>query len=109
MLYQTFDELAEYLLEDCTTDLEKVRALFIFTTSLDINKIQETLQKLPEQGTPLDYLLKIHWQMGNHAHFFAQLARQELFVLTGLTYAMPGTKIILFQLYLESQEKTTFS
>ena len=75
MLYQPFEELGQYLIQDCQTDLQRVRSLFIFITSLDIGKMEDTLQRLPEQGTPLDYLLKIHWQMGNHAHFLAQLAR----------------------------------
>jgi hypothetical protein len=49
---------------------------------VDVGKYATTLDKLPETGTPLDYLLKIHWQMGNHAYFFSTLARYVLNTLS---------------------------
>ena len=75
LLYKSFEDLAKHLTAKCKTDMEKIRALFIFTTSIDVKQLESSLEKLPEQGTPLDYLLKIQWQLGNHAHFFAQLSR----------------------------------
>jgi len=56
-------------------DLEKVRAIFWWIASLDLPALQCRTTKLPEPGTPLDYLLKINWRMGNHANFIMHLAR----------------------------------
>ena len=75
IIYGNFDEVAHYLTKNCKNDIEKVRSLFTWTTSIDISSLQSSLEKLPDAGTPLDYLLRIHWQMGNHAHFFAQICR----------------------------------
>jgi hypothetical protein len=75
VLYTSYANVASYLTDDCDTELGKVRALFTWMTSVDVGKYATTLDKLPETGTPLDYLLKIHWQMGNHAYFFSTLAR----------------------------------
>ena len=75
VLYGSFKEVAKWLTQKFETNIEKLRALFIWASSIDVAGLQQSLEELPAEGTPLDYLLRIHWQMGNHAHFFAQLCR----------------------------------
>ena len=81
IMYGTFKEVGKWLTEKYKTDIEKLRSLFMWAASIDVGTLQQTLEELPAEGTPLDYLLRIHWQMGNHAHFFAQLCRCVLQVI----------------------------
>ena len=77
LLYESYEAVAGYLTEVCSSDLDRLRAVFFWTASTDLSSLQNNVDDLPEPDTPLDYLLKINWQMGNHAHFFARLCRSE--------------------------------
>ena len=81
ILYKYFADLADYLTEGTENELQKVRACFTWLCSMDIGSLQHKVQKLPDTGTPLDSLLKIHWQMTNHSHVFAY-DLQVTFLLT---------------------------
>lgn len=67
--------MADYLTRNARNDIDKVRAIFRWIASVDVSALQHRTAQLPDSGTPLDYLLKINWKMGNHANFTAQLAR----------------------------------
>ena len=75
VLLGSYEEIANYLIKICINDIQKVRAFFMWITSIDISSLQSSLEKEPKGGTPLEYLLKIGNQMGNHAHFFTKLCR----------------------------------
>ena len=76
MMFGTLKSLTKRLTSPYRTDTEKVRSLFTWVTSLNIEKLQFCLAELPDRkNTPLEILLRIHWKIGNHAHFFAQLCR----------------------------------
>ena len=59
------------------TDVERVRSVFTWLASIDLSQLEENIDpdQVPEPQTPLDYLLKIAWNMGNHAFLFAVLVR----------------------------------
>ena len=78
IMYDSFEKVVEYLCASTTSEMGKLRALFTWLTSLDIGNLQSTLTTVPEAQTPLDQLLKIHWQMSNHAFFFHLLCRYDL-------------------------------
>ena len=76
ILQGKYRDLAVHLTKDTQSELEKVRVLFRWLTSLDLHAlVYRTGNDLPEPGTPLEGLLEIHWSMSNHAHFFARVAR----------------------------------
>ena len=75
VMYGTFDEVGKWLTENYQTDMEKLRSLFMWTVSIDVDTLQQALSELPAAGTLLDYLLRIHWGLGSHAVFFARLCR----------------------------------
>ncbi len=74
-LNTTFDDLADHLTEDCGTDLEKARACFSWLCSVDLAVLEEENDEYPEEGSPLDFLLKIKEYKSNHAHIYARLCR----------------------------------
>jgi hypothetical protein len=74
-LYGDFDDVAGFLTKNCTTDVDKCRALFSWITSIDIRNLQSTLEEIPSPGSPLDYLLHINWKKGNLPSFFAKICR----------------------------------
>jgi len=75
LLAKSYADVAAYLTKDARNDLEKIRAIFRWTASLDLAALQGRTTELPEPGTPLDYLLRINWRMGNHANFIMHMAR----------------------------------
>lgn len=76
ILESTYQELAQHLTQNAYSDLEKVRVLFRWLTGVQLqNLVQEAGNDLPPPDSPMEGLLEIHWKMGNHAHFFARLAR----------------------------------
>ena len=75
---QSFTAVADYLTRSSRNDMDKVRAIFRWIASVDVSALQYRTVELPVSGTPLDYLLKINWKMGNHANFTAQLARYHV-------------------------------
>ena len=81
ILYGDFAVVTEYLTKNTTNDVQKARVLFTWATSIDIASLQSELEELPEEGTPLHYLLQIHWKMGNHAHLFTKLCRPAIFTV----------------------------
>lgn len=72
-MYGSLKELVSYLTEDAPDDLAKLRSLFSWFTSIDVPSLQHVMARLPDPQTPLDFLLKLHWKLTNHAYFFAQL------------------------------------
>ncbi len=75
LLYKPFRELADYLTEDAENEVQKVRACFTWLCSVDVGALLHKIQSLPESGTPLDFLLRINWQMANHANVFYLLCQ----------------------------------
>lgn len=75
LLAKSYDDVVAYLTKKARSDLDKIRAIFLWTASLDVPNLQSRTTELPEAGTPLDYLLKINWRMGNHANFIMHMAR----------------------------------
>jgi len=75
LLAKSYADVAAYLTENARNDLDKIRAIFRWTASLDLAALQSRTTELPEPGTPLDYLLRINWRMGNHANFIMHMAR----------------------------------
>ena len=73
LMYKSFEDVADYLCKVASTDMQKLRALFTWLTSVNVSHLQKTLLEVPEPRTPLDCLLKIHWEMSNHAHVFKLL------------------------------------
>ncbi|XP_013404637.1 uncharacterized protein LOC106169650 isoform X2 [Lingula anatina] len=73
LMVKPFPELIQYLTEGASNDVAKVRAIFQWIASIDIHGMG--MDSLPPQKTPLEYLLKIKWNMGNHAHLFFSLCR----------------------------------
>jgi transglutaminase-like putative cysteine protease len=74
-LYGNFRAVMRYLTNNYQTDLEKLRSLFVWVTSINAKQIEHCLQRLPARNTPLEAILRIHWKMGDYAHFFVQLCR----------------------------------
>lgn len=70
-----WDSFTEYMKSISKTKIQLVRALFSWITSIDFNTLEQKVEDLPEAGTPLDYMLKIQWNMGNHAYFLAMCCR----------------------------------
>ena len=75
ILYGNFKTVTQYLMSDYKSDIEKVRSLFVWVTCINANRIEYCLERLPGRHTPLETILRIHWKMGNYAHFFVQLCR----------------------------------
>ena len=75
LLAKSYADVAAYLTKNARNDLDKIRAIFRWIASLDLPTLQSRTTELPEPGTPLDYLLKINWRLGNHANFIMQMAR----------------------------------
>jgi len=75
LLAKSYADVAAYLTKNARNDLDKIRAIFRWTASLDLPVLQSRTTELPEPGTPLDYLLKINWRLGNHANFIMHMAR----------------------------------
>jgi len=78
LLAKSYADVAEYFAKKARNDLDKIRAIFRWTASLDLAVLQNRTTELPEPGTPLDYLLKINWRMGNHANFIMLIARYDV-------------------------------
>ncbi len=74
-LKKSFKRLVDHLILGLLSDLARVRALFIWATSVDLQKLADNATTEPKPNSPLDYLLKIHWQLGNHANLFDKLCR----------------------------------
>ena len=75
LLAKSYADVAAYLTKNARNDLDKVRAIFQWTASLDLPLVHSRTTELPEHGTPLDYLLRINWRLGNHANFIVHMAR----------------------------------
>ncbi|XP_013404632.1 uncharacterized protein LOC106169646 [Lingula anatina] len=73
LMVKPFPQLIQYLTEGASNDVAKVRAIFQWVTSIDIHGMG--MESLPPQKTPLESLLKIKWNMVNHAHLFFTLCR----------------------------------
>jgi hypothetical protein len=72
----SFEELSTFLTKKAKSEFAKVRVLFRWLAGVSLDHImQEAGNELPPQDSPMEGLLEIHWGMGNHAHFFARLAR----------------------------------
>lgn len=72
-LNSTFEELSYYITQPCTTDMERVRAIFSWLTSFDVPKLLKDVKDTPMEGSPLEYLGKIKKKKGNKAFMFAYL------------------------------------
>ncbi|CAD5125169.1 DgyrCDS13412 [Dimorphilus gyrociliatus] len=77
MKMNDWDEFNTYMKSISNTELELVRALFSWIASIDFSNLENKVEDLPEGGTPLDYMLKIQWNMGNHAYFLAMCCRMN--------------------------------
>jgi len=75
LLAKSYADVVAYLTKSARNELDRIRAIFRWTASLDLPMLQSRTTQLPEPGTPLDYLLKINWRLGNHANFIMQMAR----------------------------------
>ena len=75
ILSKQYEDLAWYLTQNAQSDIDRIQSVFRWITSLDLPLILNAVETLPDPGTPLDYLLKMNWQMGNHAHFFEKVTR----------------------------------
>ncbi|XP_025109760.1 uncharacterized protein LOC112573518 isoform X2 [Pomacea canaliculata] len=74
LLLGTFRELVVYLTSNPDwDDLEKVRAIFRWVTSVDVFSLEEN-GEAPKQS-PMDYFFKIRNNLGNHAHLFSGLCQ----------------------------------
>lgn len=67
--------MARYLATPARDDVGRVRAVYAWITSLDPETVANSLDRPPKANTPLEYLVKIHMKMLNHAHLFAGLVR----------------------------------
>ncbi|XP_013389753.1 uncharacterized protein LOC106158364 isoform X2 [Lingula anatina] len=78
LLESNLEALVKYLTEGPWGDLGKVRAIFWWLTSVDVNDVEKLMtsaDSLPSTNTPLDYLCRIKWNKGCHAHLFAWMCR----------------------------------
>lgn len=62
--------LVYFLTEPFKDDISRVRAIYMWLTMLNIDKIKFTLRQ-PKDGTVISYLWKIKKKKGNHAQFFS--------------------------------------
>ena len=75
VMYAHYEEVVAYLTSPYSTELEKIRSIFFWTTYMDVGDQRFTLDNVPNVDTPLEYLLEILWKIGNHAHLFTTLCR----------------------------------
>ncbi|XP_055886104.1 uncharacterized protein LOC106062437 isoform X1 [Biomphalaria glabrata] len=82
----TFRELVEFLTAPLEgTDLERVRAIFRWVTSVDVFSVQ--MDTPPPRNSPIEYFYKIQTNQGNHAHLLSglcQMAGLPCVVLSGM-------------------------
>ncbi|XP_052776433.1 uncharacterized protein LOC128214157 isoform X3 [Mya arenaria] len=75
LLVGNFNELIKYLTRshDRWDDLCKVRAIFLWVTSIDVYNLK--VDGVPPTHSPLEYFTKIQCNMGNHAHLISGLCQ----------------------------------
>jgi len=93
LLAKSYADVVAYLTKSARNDLDKIRAIFRWTASLDLAVLQSRTTELPEPGTPLDYLLKINWRMGNHANFIVHMARYASYAAGIVTTCIERSEI----------------
>ena len=97
LLQGSYEGLTIHLTKDAPSDLEKVRVLFRWLASVNLQHlVQEAGGELPPQDSPMEGLLEIHWGMGNHAHFFARIARYIVTDIAGF-----HSSLVVFSLELQ--------
>ncbi|CAH1787326.1 unnamed protein product [Owenia fusiformis] len=85
IIARNFADTVAYLIEGCTTQVDQIRAIFRWITSVDVDSL--ALDDLPPSGSPLMYMYKIKWQMGNHArllHAFCRYAKIDCVLVRGI-------------------------
>ncbi|XP_050413790.2 uncharacterized protein LOC126828203 isoform X1 [Patella vulgata] len=74
LLNRPYDEVVDYLTEDLTTDLEKVRVLYRWVTAQPVDLMLAPRNK-PEGNIPMYHIWRIKHREGNYAQWFAILCR----------------------------------
>lgn len=70
----TLKNFVTMLTEPFENDMSKVRAIYVWLTSLNINKLSHPL-KNPKVGYTMFYLMKIKERLGNYAQFFNRMCK----------------------------------
>ncbi|XP_033737977.1 uncharacterized protein LOC117325676 [Pecten maximus] len=77
ILLGTFWDVVEYLVitpeGDVLDDLSKARMFFRWITSFDVYTIDTEI--IPPEESPLEYFMKIQYDLGDHAHMFYSLCK----------------------------------
>ena len=66
-----FDTLCRYLCEGAATDLQKVRAIYIWVTSQDCHSVDSSVQI--DLNSPLGYLAALKQECATYANLFAKI------------------------------------
>ncbi|XP_041357267.1 uncharacterized protein LOC121374291 [Gigantopelta aegis] len=82
----TFRDLVNYLTSNPKwNDLAKLRAIFLWITSIDIYNL--AIDTEPPKHSPMEYFMKIQKNHGNHAHLFSglcQMANIHCMIVSGM-------------------------
>lgn len=70
----TLKSLVSLLTDQYEDDMSKVRAIYVWLTSLNINKLSHPL-KNPKVGYTMFYLMKIKERLGNYSQLFNRMCK----------------------------------
>ncbi|XP_046357962.2 uncharacterized protein LOC124136163 isoform X2 [Haliotis rufescens] len=85
LLTGTFRELVQYLTGPDWPEIGKVRAIFLWLTSIDVYNLK--MEEDPPKQSPMEYFSKIQKNQGNHAHLFSglcQMANIPCMIISGM-------------------------